>query len=148
MATLQKLSVWTRFARRLHLPGQRVHGVRFLKLVDETRERVREIPPEEAVRKVGDGAILIDVRERGEYLQRHITGADHLGRGTIELEIEDYAPDVTTPIVCYCSGGNRSVLVADSLERMGYQNVEVITGGLKAWIQTGLPTSSEREVMD
>jgi rhodanese-related sulfurtransferase len=148
MATLQKLSVWTRFARRLHLPGRRAHGARFLKLVADTREHIREIPPEEAIRRVGDGAILIDVRERGEYLQRHITGADHLGRGTIELEIENYAPDVTTPIVCYCSDGKRSILVAGNLERMSYRSVEVITGGLKAFIQSGLPTSSAREVMD
>lgn len=143
-----KLSVWSRLARRMNLPGQKPHGDRFLKLAAEARGRIREIPPEEAARAVEDGALLIDVRERGEYQQRHATGAEHLSRGLIELEIEGYVPDVTTPIVCYCSGGNRSALVADNLQRMGYQNVHVVRGGLQSWIEVGLPTSSEREMLD
>ncbi len=148
MAGGSKLSVWDRVARRLNLPGQKSHGDRFLKLAAEARARIREVPAAEAAKSIENGALLIDVRERGEYLQRHATGAEHLSRGLIELEIEGYVPDTVTPIVCYCSGGNRSALVADNLQRMGYQTVQVVAGGLQAWIESGLPASSEREAMD
>lgn len=104
--------------------------------------------PEFAAQVVAEGAFLVDVRERGEFLQRHVSGAEHLGRGIIELEIENLVPDVEVPIVCYCSSGNRSALVADNLQRMGYQNVLVVRGGLGAWIEAGLPTASAREAMD
>ena len=143
-----KLSLWDRFARRLNLPDQKSHGDRFLKLAADARARVRQIPASEAALLVEDGALLIDVRERGEYAQRHAISAEHLSRGVVELEIERYAPDSTCPIICYCTGGNRSALVADNLQRMGYQNVRVVAGGLRAWIAAGLPTSSEREALD
>ena len=143
-----KLSLWDRFARRLKLPEQKPHGDRFLRLAADARARVREVPAPDAAALVEAGALLIDVRERGEYAQRHATSAEHLSRGVIELEIEHYAPDPATPIVCYCTGGNRSALVADNLQRMGYQNVRVVAGGLRAWIEAGLPTSSEREALD
>ena len=68
-------------------------------------------------------------------------GAIHLSRGTIELEIEEVAPALDTPIICHCGGGSRSALVADSLQKMGYTNVKSLAGGLKAWKQAGLPVT-------
>ena len=60
----------------------------------------------------------------------------------IELKIEQQIPDPAIPIVCYCGGGSRSALVAESLQKMGYENVRSLAGGLKAWKQAGLPTVS------
>ena len=142
------MSPWNRFARRLKMSALKPHGDRFLKLAADARSRIQEIPAAEAARLVEDDALLIDVRERGEYAQRHAASAEHLSRGVIELEIENHAPDPAAPIVCYCSGGNRSALVADNLQRMGYTNVRVVAGGLRAWIDAGLPTASEKEFID
>ncbi len=148
MPAISKMSPWNRFARRLNLTPQEPHGDRFLKLAAEARARIQELPAAEAAKLVENDALLIDVRERGEYAQRHAASAEHLSRGVIELEIERYAPDPATPIVCYCSGGNRSALVADNLQRMGYTHVRVVAGGLRAWIDAGLPTASEKEFID
>ena len=57
-------------------------------------------------------------------------GAKHLSRGVIELEIEEQVPDLKTPIICYCGGGSRSALVAESLQKMGYENVRSLAGGI------------------
>ena len=67
-------------------------------------------------------------------------GALPMSRGTIELKIEEKAPDTATPIVLYCGGGSRSALAAESLARMGYTNVSSLAGGFKAWKDQGLPT--------
>ena len=82
---------------------------------------------------------LIDVRETEEFSSAHAAGAKHLSRGVIELKIEEAAPDLAAPIVCYCGGGSRSALVAESLQRMGYSNVASLAGGFKAWKDAGLP---------
>lgn len=140
--------MWGRLSRRINSPRRNSPGERFLNLAAEARSRIREISPQEAARMVEEGAILVDVRERGEYQLRHANGAENYRRGLIELEIEHSVPDAATPIVCYCSEGNRSALAADNLQRMGYQNVRVIRGGLSAWIEAELPTSSEREMME
>ena len=113
---------------------------RFKKLVEEAKREITEISPVEAARRVGQReAILVDVRENDEWEEEHIPAAVNLSRGTIELEIEDKFPDPAAPIICHCGGGGRSALVAESLRRMGYNNVSSMAGGLKAWRAAGLP---------
>ena len=117
---------------------------RFQRLVQQAKKHVTEISPAEARKQAEEGeAILIDVREESDWHQSHAQGATHLSRGIIELEIEEQIPDVTKPIICYCGGGSRSALVAESLQRMGYKNVRSMAGGLRAWKETGLPTARE-----
>lgn len=115
---------------------------RFQKLVQEAKARIAEISAEEAAREVDRGALLIDVRENEDWQAAHVPGAVHLSRGTIELEIEEAAPALHTPIICHCGGGSRSALVAESLQRMGYTNVKSMAGGFKAWKAAGLPATS------
>lgn len=117
---------------------------RFQRLVQQAKKNVTEISPAEARKQAEDGeAILVDVREESDWRQSHAQGAMHLSRGVIELEIEEQIPDVTKPIICYCGGGSRSALVAESLQKMGYKNVRSIAGGLRAWKEAGLPTARE-----
>ena len=96
----------------------------------------------EAAERQLQGAILIDVREGEEFAKDHAANALHLSRGVIELKIEQQVPDSATSIICYCGGGSRSALVADSLQKMGYKNVLSMAGGFKAWKEAGLPTES------
>jgi rhodanese-related sulfurtransferase len=113
---------------------------RFQKLVAQAKQNVTEISAADARHQAEAGdAILIDVREENDWRQGHAKGAAHLSRGVIELEIEEQIPDVTKPIICYCGGGSRSALVAESLQKMGYQNVRSMAGGLRAWKKAGLP---------
>ncbi len=117
---------------------------RFQKLVAQAKQNVTEIPAADARKQAEAGdAILIDVREEGDWRAGHAEGATHLSRGVIELEIEEQIPDVTKPIICYCGGGSRSALVAESLQKMGYENVRSLAGGMRAWKEAGLPMAGE-----
>jgi rhodanese-related sulfurtransferase len=115
---------------------------RFQKLVAEAKQHITEISPEDARRETESGdAALIDVREECDWRAGHARGATHLSRGVIELEIEEQVPDLKKPIICYCGGGSRSALVAESLQKMGYENVRSLAGGMRAWKEAGLPTA-------
>lgn len=81
--------------------------------------------------------VLIDVREASEWQTGHAEGALHLSRGSIEQHIHELAPDPATFIICYCSGGNRSALAAESLQKLGYTHVGSLSGGFKAWKEAG-----------
>ncbi len=110
------------------------HSPGFLALVDAARREVREIPAGELRREL-DGlktAALIDVREESEYAAGHIQGAEHLGKGVIERDIETRHPDRTQPLYLYCGGGFRSALAAQNLQKMGYTQVASVDGGWKA----------------
>ncbi len=120
------------------------HNERFRKLVNEARQQVREVSPEAARDLISaNGCVLIDVREGSEWRNSHAAGALHLSKGIIELEIEEVVPDVEKTIICYCGGGSRSLLAADSLRRMGYKKVVSLAGGFRAWQKAGLPVERD-----
>ncbi len=117
---------------------------RFQKLVAQAKQHITEVSADDARRQVEGGeAILIDVREESDWREGHARGATHLSRGEIELEIEEQIPDLKQPIICYCGGGSRSALVAESLQKMGYENVRSMAGGLRAWKEAGLPMAED-----
>jgi rhodanese-related sulfurtransferase len=118
------------------------HGPRFEKLCSEAKSRIHEISAPDAAAARLQGAELFDVREASDFEKEHAAGAVHLSKAVIEMKIEQYVPNPTSPIVCYCGGGNRSALVADNLQKMGYENVRSLAGGFKAWKEAGLPTES------
>jgi rhodanese-related sulfurtransferase len=117
---------------------------RFQRLVAEAKKNITEISPSDAQAQAESGAaILIDVREDEDWREDHAKGAKHLTRGSIELEIEEQVPDLKTPIICYCGGGSRSALVAEILQKMGYENVRSLAGGFRAWKEAALPSATD-----
>jgi len=117
------------------------HSPAFLKLVDDAKSRVREISVEETRRKLEAGAArLVDVREESEWTAGHIKGAEYVGRGVLERDIEQRVPDKNEELILYCGGGFRSALSADNLQKMGYNNVLSMAGGWREWQSKGLPT--------
>lgn len=117
------------------------HATGFLQLVKEVMARVQEITADEvcAMLERKEKLVLIDVREDSEWAAGHIEGAQHMGRGIIERDIENAIPDKSTPIVLYCGGGYRSALSADSLQKMGYTNVLSMAGGWSGWCEKDYP---------
>ena len=115
------------------------HSPGFLRLVEDTRERVKHFSIEEFLARLeaGERYILLDVREESEWARGHLPSAHHLSKGIIEREIEQAIPDPDTPIVLYCGGGFRSVLTADNLQKMGYTNVVSMAGGIRDWRRKG-----------
>ena len=104
-------------------------------LVDEAKKEIKEIDADELKRMQQSGADfkLIDVREPDEVAQGAIAGSVALPRGQLEHKIDSITTDKNAPIVCYCGGGGRSALSAQSLKRMGFKNVMSLAGGYKNW---------------
>jgi rhodanese-related sulfurtransferase len=120
-------------AHKQHSPG-------FLALVNDAKTRVREVSVDEAVKAVNGGsARLIDVREDSEWAEGHARGADHLGKGIIERDIEKVVPDKDAELILYCGGGYRAALAADNLQKMGYTNVASMAGGWRAYVEANAP---------
>ncbi|MFL5549316.1 MAG: rhodanese-like domain-containing protein [Gemmatimonadaceae bacterium] len=116
------------------------HSPGFLKLVDDAKSRVREVDVDTTRRKLESGeATVIDVREESEWAAGHARGAQHLGKGVIERDIEERIPDKNAELILDCGGGFRSALSADNLQRMGYTNVASMAGGWRAWQAAGAP---------
>jgi rhodanese-related sulfurtransferase len=121
------------------------HSEAFLKIVNDAKTRIKEVTVEETKTRLTQNpdTRLIDVREDNEWQAAHAAGAEHLGKGIIERDIEEKVPDKSTELILYCGGGFRSALAADVLQQMGYTNVFSMAGGWKAWKESGAPIETE-----
>ena len=120
------------------------HGSRFVEIVDDARSRVTECTVDDVKQRLdaGESFRLVDVREESEFARGHLPGAEHIGKGVIERDIEKKVPDPSTCLILYCGGGYRSALAADALQKMGYTNVISMDGGWRGWTEAGYPTES------
>lgn len=113
----------------------------FNELIQRVKSEITETDPDSVrqLQQSGADVELIDVRERDEFVEGHIEGADFIPRGLLDLKIENAVPDKDRPIVLYCAGGTRSALAARTLLDLGYSDVQSMAGGFTAWKRSGHP---------
>jgi molybdopterin/thiamine biosynthesis adenylyltransferase/rhodanese-related sulfurtransferase/molybdopterin converting factor small subunit len=105
----------------------------------ELKAAIPEVTPAEAMALQARGAALVDVREPEEIAQGSPPGALRLGRGYLELKIEDTVPEFGRPVVVMCNRGVRSLFAAEDLQRLGYSQVCSMAGGFSRWKAEDLP---------
>ncbi|KAJ3279883.1 hypothetical protein HK104_001106 [Borealophlyctis nickersoniae] len=118
-----------------------VHCNLFTDLVDELTKKTQFVTAKQLQKRIimkgprgpEPGFLVLDVRESYEWNEDHIPGAKYMGRGNLEREIEKHIIDMSDEIVVYCARGPRSIVAADSLNRMGFPNVYVLKGGIASW---------------
>jgi molybdopterin/thiamine biosynthesis adenylyltransferase/rhodanese-related sulfurtransferase len=127
-------------------------------LVKEARSRIHEIDPSEVKQALDlagsngsadEAAVILDVREQHEFEAGHLPGAVHVPRGHLETRIENAIPDRSRRVIAYCSTQNRSALAAVTMqEELGYEDVDVMTGGFTLWRDRGYPFDQPRALTD
>jgi rhodanese-related sulfurtransferase len=109
-------------------------------------DRTLSVQQVKAMLKSGAVFAFFDVREEGEFSTKgHPLFATPLPLSRLEPRVFALLPDPATHIVLMDSGeegddskmGGRAVRAAAKLGQMGYGNVAVMTGGLKAWRDGG-----------
>jgi hydroxyacylglutathione hydrolase len=91
---------------------------------------------------VEDDLTVLDVRSDEEWEEGHIAGAVHTFAG--EITQGDRAPvEGDSPTAVICGSGYRSSVASSILQRRGYRNLINITGGMEAWNEGDLPTTSD-----
>jgi sulfur-carrier protein adenylyltransferase/sulfurtransferase len=107
-------------------------------VIRKIRSQVEEVDPSEVRQHLGNGVVLVDVRESEEWDAGHIPGAKHVPRGYLESRIEGAVADRSQRVVIYCASGQRSALAANTLrEQLGYENVASMNGGITLWKDRG-----------
>jgi rhodanese-related sulfurtransferase len=121
------------------------HSPQFLKLASDARANVTEVTVEQVrvMQKAGEKFEFFDCREDNEWIAGRAAGAQHLGKGIIERDIEKAVPDPNAKVVIYCGGGFRSALACDALKKMGYTNALSMAGGIRAWREAKLPEDQD-----
>jgi len=83
-----------------------------------------------AQRAIRDGAAVLDVREAAEYAAGHVEQAIHVPLGRLQADVVVAPRD--RPVVIHCGHGERAVSAASILERAGFEQLIVLSGGPEA----------------
>lgn len=94
----------------------------------------RKITAEQAKARMeaNEDAIVLDVRTKSEYEEKHIPGAILIPNETIIDKQPESLPDLNAEILIYCRTGNRSRQASEKFIAMGYTNVYDF-GGIVDW---------------
>ena len=98
------------------------------------------VTPQQATHLINrEDALVVDVRDAGEYGAGHILGAKNVPLARIEDGANDLAKRKDKPLIVYCDAAGRSGKAISALKKQGFARVVNLSGGLGAWQQAGLP---------
>jgi rhodanese-related sulfurtransferase len=98
------------------------------------------ISAQQAQKELALGAMLLDVRERDEYTQSHISGSLWIPLGELTSWLDELPSD--SLIIVVCQTGVRAARGRDILLAAGYTKVTSLSGGMQAWVAAGYPVES------
>ena len=84
-------------------------------------------------------AIVIDVCEPDEFARGHVIGAKNLPLGQLEEKLAQLVKNKSSQVVMVCQVGARSARAAATARKLGFENVQSLSGGLKAWQAASMP---------
>lgn len=90
-----------------------------------------------------ENAVVIDVRETGEWNGGHIAGARHIALGQLDQHISEIDKFKQTPLIVCCAMGSRAQSAVDKLKKNGFEKVFNLAGGINAWSDAGLPLTKK-----
>ena len=122
-----------------------------LDAVEEARARLERLGPEEAIRAIADGAVLVDIRPV-DLRRRYgiVPGAIVIDRNVLEWRVDPDSgaadPRVSGldgHVIVMCQQGWTSSLAAADLQDLGVWRATDLAGGFEAWKDAGLPVAEE-----
>ena len=99
--------------------------------------------PAEAVLLMNrEKAVVIDVCEPHEFAAGHIVGARNVPLAQFEAQLPGLVKNKSTPLILVCQSGVRSARATAVARKLGYENAQSLSGGMKAWIAASLPVQN------
>ena len=82
---------------------------------------------------------MIDVRDAAEYAAGHATGARNVPLDQLEQKLPGTVKNKSVPVLLMCATGARAQRALATAKKLGYEQAQVVGGGLKSWKDANLP---------
>jgi rhodanese-related sulfurtransferase len=131
------LRAWAESGGRIERGSLRNEPIGF----EAAQQAVRVVDPRTVEGKTRDPSVLLlDVGTSLDFETAHLPRAKWISRGWLDLKLPELYADRNQPIVVTCPDGRQSILAALALGELGYSDVVVLGGGVRAWSAAGFPT--------
>jgi rhodanese-related sulfurtransferase len=104
-------------------------------------EGLRAISPQELIRLMNQGALLLDLRPQEQYQAGHVAGARQMGSDQIVKAADTLKKHREKPVVVYDDRGSLGPAAVRQLTAQGFTKVFSLRGGFAAWRSDNLPVS-------
>ncbi len=105
----------------------------------------KELGPFEAVQLINrNDAMVIDLRDTGEYESGHIAGARHLPERQLVERLPELEKFKDRPLLVTCRSGMRASAAVHVMRRKGFDQAVSLRGGIAAWEQAGMPLQKKK----
>jgi rhodanese-related sulfurtransferase len=84
-------------------------------------------------------AVVVDVREPDEFAAGHVTGAKNVPLDQLETKLAGTVKNKSLPLLLMCASGARAQRAVATARKLGYEQAQAISGGLKSWKDANLP---------
>jgi rhodanese-related sulfurtransferase len=84
-------------------------------------------------------AVLVDVREPEEFATGHMIGAKNVPLNLLEEKLTAAVKNKNVPLLLVCATGARAQRAVAMAKKLGYEQAQAVSGGLKAWKEANLP---------
>ena len=100
----------------------------------------RGLKPAHAVQLINrEKAVVVDVGEPDEFAAGHVGGARNVPFGQLEARLPEVVKNKALPVILVCPTGARAQRALAAAKKLGYEQAQVLAGGMKAWKEANLP---------
>jgi rhodanese-related sulfurtransferase len=104
-------------------------------------ESLVSVSPQELIRLMNQGALLLDLRPQEQYQAGHVSGARQMNSEQILSAADTLRKHKEKAVVVYDEGGSIGASAVRQLAAQGFTRVFALRGGLAAWRADNLPIS-------
>jgi rhodanese-related sulfurtransferase len=84
-------------------------------------------------------AVVVDVREPEEFAAGHAANSKNVPLGQFEQKLPGVVKNKAVPVLLMCAAGPRAQRASAIAKKLGYEQAQVIAGGMKSWREANLP---------
>ncbi len=84
-------------------------------------------------------AVVIDVCEIDEFAAGHVANSKNIPFSQLEDKLPSTVKNKALPIIFLCQSGARAGRAVAVAKKLGYDQAQSLSGGLKAWREANLP---------
>lgn len=89
--------------------------------------------------------LILDVSNSTDYANGHILNAEHMPPSRIESGNSQLLKKSDRPVLVYCKNGQVSPQMATRLVKLGFEDVNLLKGGLAQWTSDQQPVSRGKQ---